>query len=51
MHVGEARERLPGSAMPTHQEIREFAQRLSESTNYRFKDQSPESRVALLSKK
>jgi len=51
IHVGEARERLPGSAMPTHQEIREFAQRLSELTNYRFKDQSPQSRVALLSRK
>lgn len=50
MHVGEAQKRLPRSAMPTHQEIKKFAQELSELTNYEFKDHSPQSRVALLSK-
>lgn len=51
MHVGEAQTRLPKAAMPTHQEIIEFAQTLSKLTDYNFKDQYPQSRVALLSKK
>jgi len=50
MHVGEAQERLPRSAMPTHQEIVEFAQGLSELTSYKFRDHSPQSCVTLLSK-
>jgi len=50
MHIGEAQRRLPRTAMPSHTEIMEFAQKLSKLISYRFKDHSPESRVALLSK-
>jgi tRNA wybutosine-synthesizing protein 1 len=50
MHVGEAQKRLPRDSMPTNEEIREFAQNLSKMINYEFKDYSPESCVALLSK-
>lgn len=50
MHIGEAQKRLPRVAMPTHQEIIKFSQRLSKLISYRFKDHSPQSRVVLLSK-
>ncbi|MCK4953650.1 4-demethylwyosine synthase TYW1 [Candidatus Bathyarchaeota archaeon] len=50
MHIGEAQNRLPRVAMPTHQEIIKFSQRLSKLISYRFKDHSPQSRVVLLSK-
>jgi tRNA wybutosine-synthesizing protein 1 len=50
MHIGEARERLPRSGMPTFQEITDFAEKLSKKINYHLKYSSPESRVVLLSK-
>jgi tRNA wybutosine-synthesizing protein 1 len=51
VHVGEAQKRLPRDSMPSHDEIKVFAQQLSELTGYNIKDDSPESRVVLLSKK
>jgi tRNA wybutosine-synthesizing protein 1 len=51
MHVGEAQARLERAAMPSHQEIREFALKLSELIGYEFEDEAPQSRVALLSKR
>lgn len=50
MHIGEAQMRLPRSAMPAHREVVEFAQTLSKLIGYRFRDESPQSRVVLLSK-
>jgi tRNA wybutosine-synthesizing protein 1 len=51
MWVGEAMERLPRNSMPFHEDILEFAKKLSESTGYEIKDEFKPSRVVLLSKK
>jgi len=51
VHVGEAQKRLSRDTMPSHDEIKIFAQQLSELTGYNIKDDSPASRVVLLSKK
>lgn len=51
MHVGDAQKRLPRGAMPSHQEVVTFTQRLSEMIGYRYAADSPPSRVALLSKR
>ncbi len=50
MHVGFSRLRLDGSNMPTHKEIRDFAAQLANKTNYNILDESPDSRVVLLSR-
>lgn len=50
MHVGYSRFRLKYENMPTHREIREFAEKLSKETSYNFIDESKDSRVVLLSK-
>jgi len=50
MHLGFSRMRLKRKAMPTHEEIREFAMRIAESSGYEFVDESEISRVVLLSK-
>jgi len=50
MHVGFSRLRLGFESMPNHQEIREFAERMSRETSYNLIDESQESRVVLLSK-
>lgn len=50
MHVGYSRLRLTYENMPSHTEIKQFAQRLAEKTYYNLIDESAESRVALLSK-
>jgi tRNA wybutosine-synthesizing protein 1 len=49
MWLGESRKRLPGEAMPLHEEIRAFAERLSSLTGYRVRDEQRASRVVLLS--
>jgi tRNA wybutosine-synthesizing protein 1 len=51
VHVGEAQKRLSRDSMPSHDEIKVFAQQLSELTGYNIRDDSPASRVVLLSKK
>lgn len=48
--VGQSRMRLAFENMPAHAEIREFAEKLSGLTGYRILDESPESRVVLLSR-
>lgn len=48
--VGHSRSRLGVSYMPTHSEIVDFAEKLSEYTGYRISDEFEPSRVALLSK-
>ena len=50
MHVGFSRLRLGYRNMPSHKEIREFAEKLSELTGYKILDEAPESRVVLLSR-
>lgn len=51
MHVGEAIQRVERAGMPTHEEVKIFALELSRLTGYAFRDDSPQSCVALLSKK
>ena len=50
MHVGFSSLRLGFEKMPSHKEIKDFAIRLSEMTSYKVVNESPESRVVLLSK-
>ncbi len=50
MWVGESRKRLPFEAMPSHHEIKTFAERLVLETGYVLKDEQEESRVVLLSR-
>ncbi len=51
MHVGEAQQRLPREAMPSLEDIKKFAEKLSELIEYKIKDVDNNSRVVLLSKK
>jgi len=48
-HVGESQKRLPRDAMPSMEDIRKFAEELSEHTSYKIKDEDVASRVVLLS--
>ncbi|MDI6690604.1 MAG: 4-demethylwyosine synthase TYW1 [Candidatus Bathyarchaeota archaeon] len=50
MHVGFSRLRLGYEHMPTHKEIRGFAEKLAEATGYKILDESVDSHVVLLSK-
>ncbi len=49
MHVGFSRKRLPREAMPSHQEVKDFAKRLAKATGYEITDEQEPSRVVLLS--
>ena len=49
--VGYSRFRMHLNNMPTHQNIREFAKKISKNTNFLFENEKPDSRVVLLSKK
>ncbi len=48
--VGYSRQRLGPSFMPSHSEIRAFAERLQELTGYRIVDEAPISSVVLMKK-
>lgn len=48
VYVGYSRERMKEENMPTHGEIRQFAQRLADETGYAFEAEREDSRVALL---
>ena len=50
MHVGFSRLRMDGSNMPSHMEIKEFGSQLSSELGYSMLDESPDSRVVLLSR-
>ncbi|WP_460124507.1 4-demethylwyosine synthase TYW1 [Stetteria hydrogenophila] len=50
MYVGASRERLSRSNMPTHEEVRAFAEKLAEATGYPVVSESRPSRVVLLSR-
>jgi tRNA wybutosine-synthesizing protein 1 len=49
MHVGFSRLRLTFSNMPTHKEILDFGNQLAKEMDYNIIDESPDSRVVLLS--
>ncbi len=48
MHMGESQKRLPRSAMPSHEEVREFGQQLAEHLGYKLAGEQHASRVVLL---
>jgi tRNA wybutosine-synthesizing protein 1 len=50
VYVGLSRKRLKFENMPTHSDIRQFAQQLSELTGYKIIDESPDNLVVLLSR-
>lgn len=50
MHVGFSRLRLGFENMPTHPEIQRFAAQLTKEMGYNILDESPQSRVVLLSR-
>ncbi len=50
MHVGYSKYRLKMSNMPSHEEVREFAQKIADSMGYQIIDDKPVSRVVLLMK-
>jgi tRNA wybutosine-synthesizing protein 1 len=50
MHVGFSRLRLDYEAMPSRSEIQQFSAQLANVTGYKSIDESPESRVVLLSR-
>jgi len=50
MFVGFSRSRLTIEHMPRHEEIRAFADQIAAASSYRVANESPESRVVLLSR-
>lgn len=50
MHVGHSQKRLKKENMPSHNEIQEFAKKISELTGYHYVDERKESRVVFLVK-
>lgn len=51
MPIGASRSRLPFEAMPSHEEIVSFSEKLAAETSYKLADESRPSRVVLLSKR
>ena len=50
MYVGLSQRRMERSSMPSHQEIRDFSEKLSRYSGYHLTDESKDSRVVLLSR-
>ncbi|MEM2991156.1 MAG: 4-demethylwyosine synthase TYW1 [Halobacteria archaeon] len=50
MHLGFSRKRLERSAMPSHSEIADFANKIAVEMNYKIADESEISRVVVLSR-
>lgn len=50
MSVGFSRQRLPYSSMPSHDEIKEFAENISNNSSYKIANEKKDSRVVLLKK-
>lgn len=48
MHLGYSRQRLNRSAMPEHQEVKEFAEKISNITGYKIDNESEISRAVVL---
>jgi len=51
MHIGYSMHRLPRSAMPEHEYVKEFASRVMEGLDYEFMDEHEPSRVIVYSNK
>ncbi len=51
MHLGFSRQRLPRSAMPSHDRVLNFAKHFAYASSYQIADDAKVSRVVLLSKK
>jgi len=51
MHVGYSMKRLKRENMPTHDEIKEFAEKVAKAAGLKYIDEKPESSVVLLMKK
>jgi len=50
MSVGFSRQRLPYSTMPSHEEIKKFAEKIASEISYKVADKKRDSRVVLLKK-
>jgi tRNA wybutosine-synthesizing protein 1 len=50
MPVGWSQKRLPFESMPSHEEVKDFSEKIAQALNYKIKDEQKESRVVLLSK-
>lgn len=50
MFVGSSRERLKKENMPYHQDVKEFAKKIADLSDYKIIDEKKESRVVLLAK-
>ena len=48
--VGESQKRLPMDAMPYHEDVKRFAEQISEHSSFKIKDEFKPSRVVLLTK-
>ena len=48
VYMGKSRQRLSSMHVPTHEAIQAFARRLAARVDYRYLDESPESKVVLL---
>jgi len=51
MHVGYSKERLSEQNMPSMEKVRAFASAIEENSNYKIKDERPDSRIVLLERK
>ena len=51
MHVGYSKQRLKKDNMPSHDEIKEFAEKIAKYAGLKYIDEKPESSVVLLMKK
>jgi len=50
MWIGFSRQRMPDGSMPSHEEVKEFAQKILKYCDYKIVDEKKESRVVLLMK-
>jgi len=50
MFVGSSRQRLNKENMPYHEDVKEFAKKIADLSNYKIIDDKKESRVVLLAK-
>ena len=48
MNIGASINRLPFEAMPSHEEVKSFAEEIEKHCSYKIKDDSPPSRVVLM---
>ncbi|MCK4429103.1 MAG: 4-demethylwyosine synthase TYW1 [Candidatus Aenigmarchaeota archaeon] len=51
MSLGDSKERMGDDKMPDFENVKKFALKLSEESNYKFEDEAPNSRIVLLKNK